>query len=127
MLYSNSFCRYKEGADGLEVDDWDTGETRSISLDPSKSPNEQAQAYFKKAAKMRRTSGHVLPLIAQAEVENLSVASCITHSVHLCSCFHHMMFHSLKAESMCTSLGLPNIACLSTTPHLGKGDFQYGV
>lgn len=59
--------RYERGSDSLTVDDWDMGEEIVITLDPSTPALEQAEALFKKARKLRRTSENVEPLLQQGE------------------------------------------------------------
>lgn len=45
------------------VDDWETGEETMIPLDPLTPALEQAEAFFKKARKLRRTAENVEPLL----------------------------------------------------------------
>ena len=59
--------RYERGSDSLTVDDWESGEELVIALDPSTPALEQAEALFKKARKLRRTSENVEPLLQQGE------------------------------------------------------------
>ena len=61
----------------MSVEDWDTGETTEIALDPSQSAQEQTEALYKKARKLRRTSDNVEPLLHQAalDLEHLQVKS----------------------------------------------------
>lgn len=49
------------------MDDWEAGEEVEIALDPSTPALEQAEALFKKARKLRRTSENVEPLLQQGE------------------------------------------------------------
>ena len=51
----------------MTVDDWDLGEEVVIALDPSTPALDQAEALFKKAKKLRRTSENVEPLLQQGE------------------------------------------------------------
>ena len=62
-----SGLRYERGSDSLVVDDWEVGEEIVMALDPSTPALEQAEALFKKARKLRRTSENVEPLLQQAE------------------------------------------------------------
>lgn len=62
-----TFVRYERGSDSLTVDDWEAGEEIVIALDPSTPALEQAEALFKKARKLRRTSENVEPLLQQGE------------------------------------------------------------
>ena len=52
-----------EGADHLEVTDYMTGEPVRIPLDPTLSPQENAQKYFHRYAKMKRTAEELTSLI----------------------------------------------------------------
>lgn len=60
-----NLCRYERGADSLAVIDWDTGEESRIPLDPSIQAKDQAEALYKRARKLRRTTGNVEPLLRE--------------------------------------------------------------
>jgi len=64
---------YKPGARELETQDFNTGETVMIPVDPEKGPVGTAEAMYKKTRKLRRTADAVEPLIAQnaQEIEYL--------------------------------------------------------
>ena len=63
----------RPGADSIVVEDWDTGESVTIPLDPLKTPVAAAEALYARARKQRRAVAQVAPLVedAQAQVEYL--------------------------------------------------------
>ena len=61
---------YQQGADTLEVYDFETGEARDVPIDPLKGgPVAAAEALYKKARKQRRTATAVEPLLEAASRE----------------------------------------------------------
>ena len=64
-----SILRIPAGASSFEAEDWDTGETISIALDPTKTPVEVAEGMYKRARKLRRAVDALTPLLAAAEGE----------------------------------------------------------
>ena len=60
---------YVPGMSRMQVEDWETGQSVEIPLDPLKSAVESAQAFFKRSKKMRRAKESIQPLLAQLEQE----------------------------------------------------------
>ena len=77
LLNTKGVFRYSRGDASMSVEDWDTGEPIEIALDPSQSAQEQTEALYKKARKLRRTTDNVEPLLHQAalDLEHLQVNS----------------------------------------------------
>src|SRR4051812_1834967 len=63
--------RCEHRAASMELEDWDTGETVRLALDPAKNAVQNAEALYKRAGKQRRAVAAVAPLLdaAQAEVK----------------------------------------------------------
>ena len=61
--------RCQQGDGSLEAEDWDTGASVSIPLDPKQAPVKTAEALFTKARKQRRTVDHLGPLIQVSLIE----------------------------------------------------------
>ena len=93
LQVTTCFFRYSRGDASLSVADWETGETVEIALDPSQSAQEQTDALYKKARKLRRTTENVEPLLHQAalEMEHLQVKGCLFH-------FTDMTLHSVICQ-----------------------------
>ncbi|KAF6261230.1 fibronectin-binding protein A N-terminus-domain-containing protein [Scenedesmus sp. NREL 46B-D3] len=61
--------RLEPNASQLEAEDWDTGKPVLLTLDPTKSPMEQAEALYRRARKLRRAVDAVQPLLEAATRE----------------------------------------------------------
>ncbi|KAG2489798.1 hypothetical protein HYH03_011747 [Edaphochlamys debaryana] len=68
MITANIY-RIPPGAASVEVEDWDTGAPLTLTLDPTQSPVQAAEALYRKARKLRRAVDAVQPLLAEAEAE----------------------------------------------------------
>ncbi len=53
QLLLASLAQIEKGTKEITLDDWFLGETRKITLDPKKSPHENAESYFARARKAR--------------------------------------------------------------------------
>lgn len=75
-----------KGVDSCMLDNYysETGEKIKIALDKNLSPNENAQKYFKKYRKQKKTLEAIAPQIEEVENELLYVAS-IKNETELCS------------------------------------------
>lgn len=60
---------YLPGSASMQVEDWETGKTVEIKLDPLKPAVECAQGFFKRAKKMRRAKDSVQPLLKELDQE----------------------------------------------------------
>uniref|UniRef100_A0A383VBP0 NFACT RNA-binding domain-containing protein n=1 Tax=Tetradesmus obliquus TaxID=3088 RepID=A0A383VBP0_TETOB len=68
IIVANMY-RLQPNASQLEAEDWDTGKPVFITLDPLKTPMEQAEGLFKRARKLRRAVDAVAPLLEAARQE----------------------------------------------------------
>ncbi len=60
LLTANLYA-LSRGMESCEIENWNTGEREKISLDPRLSPAENAQTYYKKYRKQKRTVEILLP------------------------------------------------------------------
>ena len=60
---------YVEGSSVIEVYDFETGEARSVAIDPLVGAKATAEKLYKKARKRKRTAGAVEPLLSAAMAE----------------------------------------------------------
>ncbi len=68
-LLTANLWRAERGVRGCELEDWETGEKVKISLDPRLSPAENAQGFFKRYRKQKRTLEALAPQKREAEEE----------------------------------------------------------
>ncbi|GFH11534.1 NFACT-R_1 domain-containing protein, partial [Haematococcus lacustris] len=68
MITANLY-RVTPGASHVMCEDWDTGHTVRLELDPLKTPVQAAEALYKRARKLRRSLAAVQPLLAAAQAE----------------------------------------------------------
>ena len=66
MAYQHA---YVAGSTSLEVYDFETGEAKTVDVDPTLGPTATAEALYKKARKRRKTAGAVEPLLEAAATE----------------------------------------------------------
>ena len=66
MAYQHA---YVAGSTWLEVYDFETGEAKTVDVDPLLGPTATAEALYKKARKRRKTAGAVEPLLEAAATE----------------------------------------------------------
>ena len=66
MAYQHA---YIAGSSTLEVYDFETGEAKTVEVDPLLGPTATAEALYKKARKRRKTAGAVEPLLEAAATE----------------------------------------------------------
>lgn len=66
MAYQHA---YVAGSSTLEVYDFETGEAKTVEVDPLLGPTATAEALYKKARKRRKTAGAVEPLLEAAATE----------------------------------------------------------
>jgi len=73
------------GSESVTVEDWDTGEPLSISLDPLKTAVASAETLYAKARKQRRAVDQVAPLVeeAQAQIEYLKEVELLLQQLEL--------------------------------------------
>ena len=69
IFYAPLHCRIEEGAEEVEVEDWDTGETVLLRLDGGLSAAANAAQLYKKARKQRRAADKIVPLLAAADAQ----------------------------------------------------------
>ena len=68
-LILSSIYKIKTGDSECELDDYYTGGKRIVQLNPYKTPAQNAESYFKKYSKQKRTLEMLNPQIEQSEVE----------------------------------------------------------
>ena len=86
-----------KGSDSCVLDNYysETGEKVKISLDKNLSANENAQKYFKKYRKQKKTLEAIAPQIEEVENELLYVAS-VKNETELCTCIDD--FNDIEEE-----------------------------
>jgi len=72
-LLQSAFHRLTRGLDRVEVHDYVTGEARSIALDPSLSPKDNVQRWYRKARKARNAGVAATARLEEAELELLGL------------------------------------------------------
>ncbi|MEW5875093.1 MAG: NFACT RNA binding domain-containing protein [Candidatus Zixiibacteriota bacterium] len=111
------------GAKMARVEDWESGETITIPLDPALSPQENIEAIYKQARKMASAAGH-----AQAERPGLTAE--MERLEALRGRLDHQEIGDNQLEEIASALDLPPASLTSARPaqprRLPYREFQLG-